>query len=153
MKRCQHCKQLKNETAFHRNRARPDGLSATCKTCRRDLERTPRRLAYNREYYAAHVDKKREQSRNYWVGHKKEKRDYKLSHEYGLSTSEFNVLLEKQHGKCAICGNPMARPHVDHCHETGAVRGLLCRECNLLLGHCHDDPQVLQSAASYLAGH
>lgn len=68
-------------------------------------------------------------------------------------------LLEKQNGKCAVCGRGGADPDmsnsskrlcVDHCHDTGAIRGLLCGHCNVGLGHFQDDPELLQAAIDYL---
>lgn len=75
---------------------------------------------------------------------------------YGLSVDQYDELLFLQDGKCAICrhtcrtGNRLA---VDHCHETGKVRGLLCLCCNTALGKFGDDPDKLEAAASYLRKH
>lgn len=63
-------------------------------------------------------------------------------------------MLSAQGGTCAICKSPdpkgKGKFHVDHCHSTGRVRGLLCHACNLALGHMHDDPVRLREAALYL---
>jgi Recombination endonuclease VII len=71
---------------------------------------------------------------------------------YGLTVEAFDALMQVQEGQCAVCrlafGN--ARPHVDHDHETGRVRGLLCGPCNRGLGCFRDNPEVLVSAAAYL---
>jgi len=82
---------------------------------------------------------------------------------YGLTEEGFFQLLSKQEGKCAICGfeftkemsvvdnpNKAEKPHIDHCHTSGNVRGLLCINCNAGLGQFKDDPQRLQSAIQYL---
>lgn len=60
-------------------------------------------------------------------------------------------LYAKQDGRCAICRQEMPSPVIDHDHETGMVRGLLCRACNLLLGAARDDVVVLRRAVGYLA--
>jgi hypothetical protein len=65
-------------------------------------------------------------------------------------------MLKRQDGSCAICGiesGPEVRLVVDHCHETGHVRGLLCRHCNLILGYARESDRTLESAISYLARH
>ena len=69
---------------------------------------------------------------------------------YGLSSTEYDFLLLIQHGNCAICERPMDKPHVDHDHDTGFVRGLLCKTCNLGIGHLKDDPNLLRAGAVYL---
>jgi hypothetical protein len=80
-----------------------------------------------------------------------------LKYLYGLSEGDFFALLEKQGDACAICGSAEwpgkhRVPHVDHCHETGKVRGLLCSNCNHGLGKFRDDPDRLRAAARYLEG-
>ena len=74
--------------------------------------------------------------------------------QYGLTLEGYFDLLQKQRGGCAICGSPGGpddkRLHVDHCHETGGVRGLLCSPCNVTLGMFRDDPERLRAAADYL---
>ena len=75
---------------------------------------------------------------------------------YGLTEETFTELLNSQGGCCAICGQPdprmknSSRLYVDHCHETGLVRGLLCRACNTMLGSAKDMATVLRAGADYL---
>lgn len=72
----------------------------------------------------------------------------------GLSREAYDALLERQDGKCAICGsdpNGQGRLHIDHDHNTGRARGLLCSNCNPGLGYFKDDPELLGRAARYLA--
>lgn len=74
---------------------------------------------------------------------------------YGLSTGEYDAMLARQDGRCAICHlRPRSkRLAVDHDHNTGRVRGLLCGSCNRrLLGAAHDDPAILRRALEYLEG-
>ena len=80
---------------------------------------------------------------------------------YGLDWETYTAMYEKQKGGCAICKTPIGlygaegqAPvlHVDHCHETEKVRGLLCRTCNVGLGHFKDNATVLRLAAEYLEG-
>src|SRR5262249_24513636 len=71
---------------------------------------------------------------------------------YGISLREFYELLDRQNHACGICERPFDHtPHVDHCHLTDWVRGLLCRSCNLGLGHFEDNPVFVVKAARYMA--
>jgi hypothetical protein len=79
-------------------------------------------------------------------------RTYHLTRRYGISAAEADLMLEDQGGLCAICKAAPAI-HVDHDHQTGAVRALLCFNCNGGLGQFKDDPMVLQAAAYYVAFH
>jgi Recombination endonuclease VII len=80
------------------------------------------------------------------------KRAASLKSKYGLSLESYERLLIIQGGGCAICDRkPGKRPlHVDHSHETGAVRGLLCHQCNWYLGTIDNNPAILKKIAVYL---
>lgn len=75
---------------------------------------------------------------------------------YGLTIEQYDSMLARQDGSCAICKSTeprmknAGRLYVDHCHETGEVRGLLCFRCNTMLGNAGDSPEVLRLAAEYL---
>lgn len=75
---------------------------------------------------------------------------------YGVTPEQYAALLAKQDNRCAICKtdtpNGQGGWHVDHDHTTGAVRGLLCNSCNLMLGQAKDDPDRLRAALAYLSG-
>lgn len=78
----------------------------------------------------------------------------RLAEKYGLTPEEYEVMKQRQNGRCAICGTESEELlHVDHCHETGKVRGLLCRPCNCGIGHLREDVDVMLSAIAYLRGH
>lgn len=73
---------------------------------------------------------------------------------YGLTIEEYEEKYKQQDGKCAICEiQPLERLNIDHCHETGKVRDLLCRNCNHALGNVNDDPDLLRRLISYLEKH
>jgi hypothetical protein len=84
---------------------------------------------------------------------------YQRQKKFGLSPSDFSEMVMKQNGACAICGctdtgsKRTASLNIDHCHETGEVRGLLCHSCNLVLGHAKDNTEVLQRAIDYINSH
>lgn len=82
------------------------------------------------------------------------RRESNLRRKYGLSLAEFSVMVTAQGGGCAICGtavNPDGYSlAVDHCHDTGRVRGILCGPCNKAIGLLRDDPALLREAVRYL---
>lgn len=69
-----------------------------------------------------------------------------------MTYDEFKQMFKKQKGVCKICGGleTKRRLSVDHCHETGKVRGLLCQQCNIALGLFKDNPKLLKKAIKYL---
>ncbi|GAA3860672.1 endonuclease VII domain-containing protein [Streptomyces lacrimifluminis] len=78
-------------------------------------------------------------------------REDHLMRKYGLTEAERDELIVSQGGVCCIClSAPPA--HVDHCHETGRVRGVLCFSCNAALGQFKDRPDVIRRAATYVEG-
>jgi hypothetical protein len=79
-------------------------------------------------------------------------RTYHLRRRYGITAEEADALLEAQGGLCAICKVAPAA-HVDHDHATGAVRALLCFNCNGGLGQFKDNPEALHAAAYYVQFH
>jgi hypothetical protein len=71
---------------------------------------------------------------------------------YGISVEEYDRLFAEQDGRCAICSrtNPSGSLDVDHNHKTGAIRGLLCRRCNLLGGVIETNPELVEKIKGYL---
>jgi hypothetical protein len=130
MKTCSMCKLDKPAGEFHRRSASPDGLQYACKPCMAERDRLrPRR----------------------WDD--PARRDRYFRQTYGLSLSNIEAMKVRQGGVCAICGTDPDRWVIDHCHETGVVRGALCDTCNRSLGPLKDNVDVLMSAASYLLAH
>lgn len=86
------------------------------------------------------------------------KQKYNLKKRYGLSWDNFVLLFEQQNKQCKICDvvlsldfkNKNKFPHVDHCHNTGKIRGLLCNTCNVGLGSFKDNKNLLLKASEYL---
>lgn len=70
---------------------------------------------------------------------------------YGLTEAERDEMVASQMGLCIICLKAPAA-HVDHCHKTGKVRGVLCFNCNSAIGKLGDDPDAVRRAAAYLEG-
>ena len=80
-----------------------------------------------------------------------------LMRNYGITEAEYNDLFLEQDGHCAICSTHVSEMDrslaVDHCHETGLVRGLLCMQCNTSLGNLGDSIELLKRAIAYLEEH
>lgn len=89
------------------------------------------------------------------------KKDRDLRKDFGIGVVDFNRMLAEQDGVCAACGRPEKEKRsgkvrhlaVDHCHKTGAIRGLLCGNCNRGIGKFEDNPTLLRQAAGYLERH
>jgi hypothetical protein len=124
---CPDCEQVKPEAEFTRSRASANGIATYCLPCHN--QRGKKSVA------------KRGGSRT-----------YHLTRRYGITAEEADALLDAQGGLCAICRAAPA-VHVDHDHATGAVRALLCFNCNGGLGQFRDDPDVLRAAADYVHFH
>lgn len=119
---------------------------------------------YQHDWYEAHHEERREYNRNYykaWYANPNNAatvRDHvkTVYHQnggaagrYGLTTADVEEMLRRQNRLCAICEDE-GTLCIDHDHTTGKVRGLLCRRCNLGLGHMRDDVKVVERAAQYL---
>ena len=77
----------------------------------------------------------------------------RIKKEYGISKETYLSLLAKSNGSCCICENKPESNfslHVDHCHRTGAVRGLLCQKCNQAIGLLNDDTKLIAKALEYV---
>lgn len=81
-------------------------------------------------------------------------RDHHFKRTYGISLTDYNLIVKSQGGKCMICnelgGSKRNRLVVDHCHSSGGVRGLICQQCNMALGNARDNPEILRNLAKYL---
>lgn len=90
----------------------------------------------------------------------RDKESYKwrnIKNTYGLTKEDFMSMLDKQDNKCALCKKPFQGLsqrdlHIDHCHTTNRVRGLLCMVCNVGLGMMGDNEEGLLKALSYVRG-
>lgn len=110
---------------------------------------------YQRGYYASKKEKFKEYNRKYIAKNREAVSNYRyfwgIKKKYGITQREYESILESQGGSCAICGkNGGRRLDVDHHHESGKIRGLLCIPCNLSIGKMRESPELLRSAANYL---
>lgn len=115
--------------------------------------------ARTRAWYAVPTNRAKAIARHHqdWIKSpaiRKRRQTQNLQTLYGITLEQKEALLRAQGGGCAICGKvkhaEISAWNVDHDHDTGRVRGILCMLCNLLLGKAKDDPEILRSAAGYL---
>lgn len=175
-KRCSRCnkkKEVGEGGKFYRNRSRKDGYDEYCKDCRNSYYMNKRRTdpAYRdlareaQERYAAKnpekVREQREKSHKKYLANRtpEKKRQREWSHHlwqnYKITPEEYDQMLMNQDGLCAICEKAMdpKEIHVDHDHNTGRVRGLLCSGCNKGLGFFKESTTSLRNAICYLEEH
>jgi len=161
MKRCKKCGEVKPSTEYYAAKGTRDGLRGDCKACfatraklwyqanrEHVIERVQSWQRANPERLSATRKKTRELRRDI-------DRDAYLRRKFGLGSPEYEAMLADQGGRCRICGRLPRNGsslHVDHDHETGEVRGLLCFRCNGGLGQFSEDTERLALAAGYLAG-
>jgi hypothetical protein len=106
-----------------------------------------------KDWYLKNKEREQERSRNYYHENTDSYRNSYYLRDFGITLSDYNTMLREQGGVCKICAQPSndgKRLRVDHCHTTGKVRGLLCRTCNLAIGHLRDSPVLANKLADYL---
>lgn len=153
MKQCGICGNHKPYKDYHKSSTSKDGCQHRCKECSKTIRK---------EYHLKNKEKYNLKNK-LWVEQNREAiRNYQLA-KYGITQVDYEYLREQQKECCAICGRHETlikrcnykgavqhALHVDHCHTTGKVRGLLCFNCNALLGKCRDSISILNNAIRYL---
>jgi hypothetical protein len=129
MKQCPVCDKHRARDEFARNASRPDGLQYACRNCV-SAARKPRQRS---------------------EGSARRQHAYRRVWKYGITPCELTVMRVRQMDACAICHEVCDDMQIDHCHETGKVRGLLCGACNRGLGQFKDDVERMRSAVQYLS--
>lgn len=114
-------------------------------------------LAKGRAYHLVNREKDNARVRAHRLSHCEDRRAREkvlvLKRQHGLTPAEFESLLKIQGGVCAICKKSEwngKRPHIDHDHRTGKIRGILCGKCNRALGFIDDDPDIALAIIEYL---
>ena len=145
-RQCPKCKEEKLFSAFGKDKSKKTGLSSHCLDCV---------LKTRKASYAKNLDVEKQKLKAYYHSNKDQFRAYSLKALYGISADAYKEMLVQQKDACKICkthtNNLKRKLFVDHCHETGKVRGLLCQHCNTMLGNAKDNLLVLQSAINYLS--
>lgn len=176
VKSCKSCQEDKQLDGFYPYAKGRDGTTARCRRCivAAQSKRAERNKSFNLARPEARPEKKRctrcleVKPRSYFCQNIRRhdglnpycrpcytasKRHVVRKKTYGLTDADFRVLLASQGGVCGVCAGPVVEGrsmHVDHCHATGAVRGILCGNCNRGLGCFHDSPGKLAAAIEYL---
>lgn len=104
-----------------------------CKSCRKGVTVIPRQIREARRLPKA---------QRLW--------EYHLRQAYGITPEDYNNILKSQDGKCKICRSNI-KLHLDHCHTTGKVRGILCSMCNHGIGNFKDNIELMKKAIEYLS--
>lgn len=108
---------------------------------------------YSADHYLRTKSRRQELHKEWRDDNKDKLRGYRLKADYGLTVEQYQEMYDAQEGLCSICGDHHDTLCVDHSHETGKVRGLLCSSCNIALGKLKDDAVIVQRAADYLLEH
>ena len=133
---CSRCSLELSTTEFHKSSKTRDGRHRWCKKCAN---------AWRREYYArdeVYRRKVRAKNRHCYfknkVGHNRRARASEIKRTYGITFDDYQRIFQEQGERCGLCQRtePMGRGdwHIDHCHKSGRIRGVLCHHCNMRLG-------------------
>lgn len=151
MKQCNECKEFKELSEFSKQKGAKDGYINQCKPCKR---------IKNREYNKNNKYKNSLKNKKYDKNNKDKIRNRVLEKKYNITLDQYKQMLVSQNGVCAICGKPETKTHhisnkikdlaVDHNHQTGEVRQLLCCECNLAVGNLKESIEYSIKLTQYL---
>jgi len=143
---------------FYFNNKKKTRFASQCKECTREYDNSYKRQQAKREWTHRNREKVRKVSREYKAtpSAKAKTRLNHVLHNYQLTEDELVQMMNNQKGCCEVCGDSLVKPDskrfyaVDHNHTTCAIRGLLCNECNLVLGYVKEDKDTLLKAIAYL---
>lgn len=149
MRTCNACREAKPHSDFSADRRNKSGLQGKCKSCSAQVAR---------QWRSENQERHRETQKQW----EKLNPERHLLSKFGIRVGEKRAIFEKQGGVCGACGaSEHGHPRLsgesgwclDHCHSSGAVRGVLCWRCNLALGYAEDSPEKLRALAEYLESH
>lgn len=160
-KRCSKCRVYKSLEEFGNDKNRKDGKYPQCIPCARKSQSSSiakpevrdKQRRYQRKWCQKPENRGKQLSYQKTDTGKTVKRRSKLKLKYGLTEAQYNEMLQQQSNVCAVCENEFEsskHTHVDHCHATGVVRGILCNHCNRALGAVKDNTEILHSLIQYL---
>lgn len=160
MKVCTLCEVEQSVNNFSKHKGYRDGLRSWCKECCTKTNAVHKANPVYKEKQKVYAKKKKQNDPVYraactarmkaWRAKNPEHVKAKNIERYGITYKQFQQMLEDQDARCRICATDLFAPQVDHCHTTGVVRGLLCKQCNILLGAAKDSVEILCNAIEYL---
>lgn len=142
-KKCACCKEVKPVDMFSKSNSKKYGLYSWCRSCSTTKQK---------EWRDKNPEKKREHDKKY-RSNKDRYKNIILKKNFRITINDYQKMLEDQRGRCGICGNEAEDGRyfsVDHDHDTGQIRGLLCGNCNRAIGQLQDSPEILKKAIIYL---
>lgn len=152
---CSTCKEEKDLELFVKNKSKCLGYSYECKICnnirvKEWIKNNPeRKKEHSKKATKAYRDKHKDTPE--W---KEKRRNEQLKHKFSLLPEDVKNLLLIQQNKCAICYEEFTKtPHIDHCHKTEKIRGLLCSNCNTAIDLFKENSEVMQRAVYYIVMH
>lgn len=159
MKTCNKCKVSKSKLEFGKLSNSPDGLAYYCKACKKLEAKKYRDNNFEKVSASkkAYIERNKElvASRNKKYRNKNKdrikivERERKLKNNYGITTKDYDNLVKQQNHCCLICEKYSEKLVVDHNHDTGKVRGLLCYQCNSAFGLIYEDINILVNMIKY----
>lgn len=163
---CTQCKLDLSITEYYVQKNRNNRLTSRCKSCstKNNRERHKNNLEYSRAYNRNKSVAFYAQLKLKLAPEELRERNYRktIRHRYGVDSATYDRLLKEHNNICGICGHHpkeystdarTERLYIDHCHTTGAVRGLLCSKCNYALERIEIDPEWGTKAIAYLNMH
>lgn len=156
-KRCKPCRR-KAKTEWERERLQDPEYKERRKATSKIWEQAnkEKRANYQRDWASANPEKIKAYALKYYYANPTKsatKREKQKLRQWGLTIEQYEELLKRQNGVCAICNKACSSGRklaIDHDHKTGRIRGLLCSNCNLGLGKFFDNKELLRKAISYL---
>lgn len=149
---CNKCKIGKPLSSFYKKASNKDGLARNCKICGDNAA-----IAWKDNNRDKHNQNLRDWRKNNREKDRAYSRKAKIKSKYNLSIESYNNMLAQQNHSCAICGisqdDLKVNLFIDHNHNTGKVRQLLCNKCNSLLGYSLEREDILLKAIEYLRKH
>ena len=161
-KTCTKCLETQLMENFSVRDKKTGRLNSWCRSCRKKYQaiawktKSTEMKSYKAEWYLKNKENQKAKCRQRYHEGDKQQHSHKvwrnkIRREFGITEDEYNKMLKSQNGVCKICKlSDEKRLAVDHCHNTGIVRGLLCQKCNTALGLFQENSELLKEAVNYL---